>query len=92
MYARLQSVSSFAGAYVSPCAGGLAGGNEPWCLPILYKSRHRTTFMVLQPKFYRGCYKIIWLNSFHSPSQRNNGDLGLPLMLYNRGRFTPTAE
>ena len=77
----------------SPCARCLAGGSKPLSLSILYKSWHRASFMILQPKFYCGCYKITCLNSLHSPPQRNtNGDLSLPLMLCNRGRFIQTAK
>ena len=68
---------------IYPRAGGLARGNKPSSLPILYKSWHRASFMILQPKFYRWCCKIICLNSLHSPSQGDNGDLGLLPMLYS---------
>jgi hypothetical protein len=77
----------------SPCAASLAGGSKPSSLSIFYESWHRASFMIFQPKFYRGCYKIICLNSLHSPSQRNiNGDLSLPLMFRNRGRFIQTTK
>ena len=60
-------------------------GEQASSLSILYKSWHRASFMIFQPKFYCGCYKIICLNNLHSPSQRNiNGELSLPLMFCNR--------
>ena len=47
----------------SPCAASLAGGSKPSSLPILYKSWHRASFMILLPKSYCWCYKIISLNT-----------------------------
>ena len=77
----------------SPFAAGLARGSKPSSLSIIDRSWYRASSMIFQPKFYCGCYKMIRLNSLHSPSQRNiNGDLSLPLMFYNRGRIIQTAK
>ena len=89
---KLQSDSSFAGIYLYVLAA-LLGASPRAFLSFISRGIGPADFMFLQPKFYRRCCKRICLNNLHAPSQRNvNGELGLPLMLCNRGCFTENTE